>query len=64
MADYKQGDKVEYRPIGGQSDNVTHTTGVITKVEKADDGTNRYHIRNDNTGKETAYQDMNIVGKA
>jgi len=64
MSGYKKGDKVEYRPIGGESDNVSHSTGVITDVNDAEDGTARYTIKNDNTGKETNYQEMNIVGKA
>ncbi|TCD70211.1 hypothetical protein EIP91_004391 [Steccherinum ochraceum] len=64
MADYKKGEKVEYRPVGGGNDNVSTTTGIITNVEKGDDGEARYTIQNDNTGKETTYQAMNIVGKA
>ncbi|KIP11189.1 hypothetical protein PHLGIDRAFT_18092 [Phlebiopsis gigantea 11061_1 CR5-6] len=64
MPSYSQGDKVEYRPIGGNSDNVSHSTGVIEKVHDAEDGTSRYTIKNDNTGKTTEYQEKNIVGKA
>ncbi|KZP23781.1 hypothetical protein FIBSPDRAFT_1042634 [Athelia psychrophila] len=61
MAGYKKGAKVEYRPIGGESDNVSHSTGEITSVEgRGEDA--RYTIKNDNTGKETTYQAMNIVG--
>ncbi|CCM04994.1 uncharacterized protein FIBRA_07192 [Fibroporia radiculosa] len=60
---YKQGDKVEYRPIGGDADNVAHSTGTIEKVTEAEDGTQRYTIKNDNTGKATNYQEMNIVKK-
>ncbi|OCH95425.1 hypothetical protein OBBRIDRAFT_788314 [Obba rivulosa] len=63
MAAYQQGDKVEYRPIGGESDNVSHSTGTIEKVFEADDGTTRYTIKNDSTGKSTTYQEMNIVRK-
>ncbi|KAH8100003.1 hypothetical protein BXZ70DRAFT_1008519 [Cristinia sonorae] len=64
MADYQTGEKVEYRPIGGEHDNVAHSTGVITKIDKDEEsGDNRYTIKNDNTGKETTYQAMNIVGK-
>ncbi|EKM58186.1 uncharacterized protein PHACADRAFT_207020 [Phanerochaete carnosa HHB-10118-sp] len=64
MAQYVQGDKVEYRPIGGSSDNVAHSTGIIEKIWQAEDGTTRYTIKNENTGKTTDYQEMNIVGKA
>ncbi|KAI0322147.1 hypothetical protein OF83DRAFT_1167809 [Amylostereum chailletii] len=62
MPSYKKGDQVEYRPVGGASDNVSHSTGKITNV-LVEDGVERYTIRNDNTGKETTYQEMNIVGK-
>jgi len=61
---YKKGDKIEYRPIGGEGDNVSHSTGVIEDITQAEDGSTRYAIRNDNTGKTTTYQEMNIVGKA
>ncbi|KZV90115.1 hypothetical protein EXIGLDRAFT_647535 [Exidia glandulosa HHB12029] len=60
---YKVGDSVEYRPIGGASDNVAHSTGEITSVEGSGEDA-RYTIRNGNTGKETTYQAMNIVGKS
>ncbi|KZT07670.1 uncharacterized protein LAESUDRAFT_758249 [Laetiporus sulphureus 93-53] len=60
---YQQGDKVKYRPIGGDSDNVSHSTGTIEEVVEADDGSVRYAIKNDNTGKTTDYQEMNIVSK-
>ncbi|KAI0783703.1 hypothetical protein C8Q75DRAFT_810502 [Abortiporus biennis] len=56
MVNYKQGDHVEYRPIGGTAENVSHSTGEITKTFDAEDGTTRYTIKNDNTGKETNYQ--------
>ncbi|KAI0049784.1 hypothetical protein FA95DRAFT_1556488 [Auriscalpium vulgare] len=59
---YKQGDKVEYKPIGGAADNVSHSTGQIVDVVN-DESENRYVIKNDNTGKETTYQEKNIVKK-
>ncbi|RDX57562.1 hypothetical protein OH76DRAFT_1395394 [Lentinus brumalis] len=62
-ASYEKGDKVEYRPIGGAEENVAHSSGVIEKVIEAEDGTVRYAIKNDKTGKTTNYQEMNIVGK-
>lgn len=49
------GDKVEYRPVGGASDNVSHSTGEIINIDNNSDET-RYVIRNDNTGKETTYK--------
>ncbi|KAI0635692.1 hypothetical protein C8Q77DRAFT_1099041 [Trametes polyzona] len=60
---YEKGDKVEYRPIGGSEENVAHSTGVIEDIFEAEDGSVRYAIRNDNTGKTTNYQEMNIVQK-
>ncbi|KAI0768087.1 hypothetical protein BD413DRAFT_441604, partial [Trametes elegans] len=52
----QKGDKVEYRPIGGAEENVAHSTGVIEDVLEAEDGSARYAIKNDNTGKTTNYQ--------
>ncbi|KZT73135.1 hypothetical protein DAEQUDRAFT_722256 [Daedalea quercina L-15889] len=63
MAGYKEGDKVEYRPIGGAEENVAHSTGTVESVTQAEDGSARYAIKNDNTGKSTSYQEMNIVKK-
>ncbi|KAI6006534.1 hypothetical protein F5J12DRAFT_692060, partial [Pisolithus orientalis] len=50
-----QGDHVEYRPVGGAEDTVSHSTGVVEAVEGTGDQT-RYVIKNDNTGKSTSYQ--------
>ncbi|KAI0787909.1 hypothetical protein C8Q74DRAFT_1366713 [Fomes fomentarius] len=63
MVGYQKGDKVEYRPIGGSEENVAHSTGVIQDVVEADDGSSRYSIKNDKTGKTTQYQEMNLVKK-
>ncbi|EPQ54239.1 hypothetical protein GLOTRDRAFT_18905, partial [Gloeophyllum trabeum ATCC 11539] len=30
------GDKVEYRPVGGAEDNVSHSTGEIVDIVEAD----------------------------
>ncbi|KIM68435.1 hypothetical protein SCLCIDRAFT_1209249 [Scleroderma citrinum Foug A] len=62
MTEYKQGNHVEYRPVGGASENVSHTTGVIEEVQEHGDD-KRYAIKNDNTGKTTSYQGKNIVQK-
>lgn len=32
MTHYKQGDHVEYRPVGGAEDTVSHSTGVVEAV--------------------------------
>jgi len=60
---YKEGDQVTYHPIGGASDNVASSTGQITSVFE-EEGETKYTIRNDNTGKQTTYKGMNIVGHA
>ncbi|BFZ61530.1 hypothetical protein YB2330_002596 [Saitoella coloradoensis] len=46
--------------IGGESDNVSHSTGVIEEIKEDEDGVTKYTIKNDNTGKSTTYQEMNI----
>ncbi|KIK62765.1 hypothetical protein GYMLUDRAFT_242409 [Collybiopsis luxurians FD-317 M1] len=71
---YETGDHVQYQPVGGGNVSTT-TQGEITEVvtskqpagdagvrvnASADDP--RYVIRNDNTGKETAYKEQNIEG--
>ncbi|KAI1797340.1 hypothetical protein LXA43DRAFT_1089215 [Ganoderma leucocontextum] len=62
-ASYNKGDKVEYRAVGGAGENVSHTHGVIENVFQTEDGQTRYTIKNDNTGKSTNYQEMNLVKK-
>ncbi|KIJ67087.1 hypothetical protein HYDPIDRAFT_109094 [Hydnomerulius pinastri MD-312] len=63
MSEYKKGDKVEYRPIGGNTDNVARSVGEVVEVQGSGADA-KYTIRNDNTGKNTTYQEKNIVGKA
>ncbi|THU96910.1 hypothetical protein K435DRAFT_663544 [Dendrothele bispora CBS 962.96] len=72
---FQVGDRVEYQAIGGGNveNSTTHgeITGIVESKEEAqkagvqanaskDDP--RYVIRNDNTGKETAYKPENITG--
>lgn len=79
MAKYNVGDRVEYHAIGGATggNERSTTTGeiveVITETQpagstgvtvKASEEEVRYVIRNDNTGKETAYKETNIIGRA
>ncbi|KAF5345307.1 hypothetical protein D9758_008459 [Tetrapyrgos nigripes] len=72
---FNVGDRVEYQGIGGGNVENSTTHGEITgfvqsKQEAQDAGVTanaakddpRYVIRNDNTGKETAYKPMNIKG--
>jgi len=73
---YNVGDHVEYQAIGGGNVENSTTTGKIVDIleETQHAGTTgvnvqaseeepRYLIKNDNTGKETAYKISNIVGK-
>ncbi|KAF9648946.1 hypothetical protein BDM02DRAFT_3186695 [Thelephora ganbajun] len=62
-AQYKTGDFVEYRPIGGASDDVSYTKGEIKDIFEAEDGSIRCTIRNENTSKVTNHQEPNIIGK-
>lgn len=32
----QKGDEVEYKPIGGASDNVSHSTGTVTNIVEED----------------------------
>ncbi|KAH7338169.1 hypothetical protein B0J17DRAFT_717822 [Rhizoctonia solani] len=74
MAQYQVGQKVKYTAIGGGNVENSTTTGeileVITNPEpagesgvtvKASEEEPRYLIKNDNTGKNTAYKAENIV---
>ncbi|EKM78071.1 hypothetical protein AGABI1DRAFT_114897 [Agaricus bisporus var. burnettii JB137-S8] len=78
MVAYKAGDRVKYHAVGGRSSgtDTSTTTGEIVDVltepqpagetgvtAKASEDEPRYLIRNDNTGKETAYKGTNILGK-
>ncbi|KIJ38905.1 hypothetical protein M422DRAFT_144618, partial [Sphaerobolus stellatus SS14] len=73
------GDHVKYHAVGGASEGTatSTTTGqivnVITETQpagesgntvKASESSPRYLIRNDHTGKETAYKADNILGSA
>ncbi|KAG8706978.1 hypothetical protein FRC11_007787 [Ceratobasidium sp. 423] len=74
MAQYRVGQKVRYTAIGGGNVENSETTGeiveVITNPEpagtsgvtvKASEEEPRYMIKNDNTGKSTAYKADNII---
>ncbi|KAJ3725714.1 hypothetical protein EV361DRAFT_946639 [Lentinula raphanica] len=73
---YNVGDRVEYQGIGGGNvgNSTTHgeITDIITEKQPAGSSGNtvnaseqdpRFVIRNDNTGKETAYKSENIKGQ-
>lgn len=75
---YEVGDRVEYYGIGGgtggneQSTTVGEICDILTErapagdtgvTVRASDENPRYVIKNDNTGKETAYKADNIIRK-
>ncbi|KAJ7116642.1 hypothetical protein B0H16DRAFT_1666598 [Mycena metata] len=70
---YKKGETVRYKPIGGPDSNTPETVGTITDVltepgRQADRNVNaseedpRYEIENANTGKMTTIYEKNILG--
>ncbi|KAK7468270.1 hypothetical protein VKT23_002780 [Stygiomarasmius scandens] len=72
---FSVGDRVEYQGIGGGNVENSTTHGQITNIVEskqeaqearvqanASKDDPRYVIRNDNTGKETAYKPQNIKG--
>ncbi|KAF6749875.1 hypothetical protein DFP72DRAFT_1072787 [Ephemerocybe angulata] len=72
---YKKGDTVSYKPVGGPDSNTSETTGTITDVltepgrqadrnVQASEDDPRYEIENSNTGKMTTIYEKNILGKA
>jgi len=73
VAQYKTGDRVKYRAAGAATSFTTgEVVDVLTETQpagatgvsvKASEEEPRYLIRNDNTGKETAYKTENIIEK-
>ncbi|KAJ3750720.1 hypothetical protein DFH05DRAFT_109877 [Lentinula detonsa] len=72
---YETGDHVQYQAVGGGRGTTSTTTGEIEEVitqkqpagetgvrVNASSDDPRYVIRNDNTGKATAYKEKNIEG--
>ncbi|TFK37370.1 hypothetical protein BDQ12DRAFT_724212 [Crucibulum laeve] len=78
-SNFEEGDHVQYQAVGGRSEATKNstTTGEIVDVltepqpagdtgvtVKASEKEPRYVIKNDNTGKETAYKGNVIIGEA
>lgn len=74
QAKFKEGQQVEYKPVGGRDSNTSSSTGTIERVitedspagstgvtVKADPEHPRYEIRNSNTGKTSAVKEENIL---
>ncbi|KAI1106867.1 hypothetical protein F4804DRAFT_329831 [Jackrogersella minutella] len=75
MAQYRTGQSVRYKPVGGPNSNTSESTGKITDVltkpgmqadrnVQASADEPRYEIQNDNTGKLTTVYEKNILGSA
>ncbi|KAI0386195.1 hypothetical protein F5Y04DRAFT_289906 [Hypomontagnella monticulosa] len=75
MPQYKNGQSVRYKPVGGPDSNTSESTGKITGVltepgvqadrnVQASPDDPRYEIQNDNTGKRTTVYEKNILGSA
>ncbi|KAI0901915.1 hypothetical protein F4806DRAFT_18752 [Annulohypoxylon nitens] len=75
MVQYKTGQTVRYKPVGGPGSNTSESTGRITDVltkpgvqadrnVQASADEPRYEIQNDNTGKRTTVYEKNILGSA
>ncbi|KAI9830584.1 MAG: hypothetical protein M1826_004610 [Phylliscum demangeonii] len=73
MPQYKVGQKVRYKPIGGPDSNTSESTGTIKNVitepgnmtdrnVDASEESPRYEIENTNTGKSSAIKEENILG--
>ncbi|EAU86531.1 hypothetical protein CC1G_10253 [Coprinopsis cinerea okayama7 len=71
---FKKGQTVRYKPIGGPHSNTPESVGVIRDVltspgREADRNVNasaedpRYEIENSNTGKLSAIYESNILGR-
>ncbi|RYP03095.1 hypothetical protein DL764_005378 [Monosporascus ibericus] len=73
MAQYKDSQRVRYRPIGNRSSNTSESTGVINGIltepdmqasrhVDASNNTPRYEIENSNTGNRSSVYEDNILG--
>ncbi|KAJ3526183.1 hypothetical protein NMY22_g10272 [Coprinellus aureogranulatus] len=72
---FKVGETVRYKPVGGRDSNTSESTGIIRDCitepgRQADRNVNanednpRYEIENSNTGKLTSVYESNILEKA
>ncbi|KAK3944447.1 hypothetical protein QBC46DRAFT_374342 [Diplogelasinospora grovesii] len=73
MPEYKPGQTVRYKPVGGPDSNTSESTGVIKGVltepgqqagrnVQASEESPRYEIENSNTGKTSTIYEANILG--
>jgi len=75
MPQYKEGQTVRYKPVGGPDSNTSESIGVVKQVitepgnqanrnVQASEEEPRYEIENKNTGKLTSIYEKNILGEA
>ncbi|KAK0651122.1 hypothetical protein B0T16DRAFT_367174 [Cercophora newfieldiana] len=73
MTQFRTGDTVRYKPVGGPNSNTSESVGMIKDVltepgQQAGRNVNasidspRYEIENLNTGKTTTIYERNIIG--
>ncbi|CAI7646827.1 unnamed protein product [Penicillium bialowiezense] len=68
MHRFKEGDKVNYRPVGGANSKTNKSIGVIRETmtgrSSTSDNEPRYKIENMNTHKSSSIKEGNIEGPA
>ncbi|KAJ5130533.1 uncharacterized protein N7515_006572 [Penicillium bovifimosum] len=69
MPQYKEGDKVNYKPVGGPNSRTSSSVGVIRETmagggRSASDDEQRYKIENLHTHKSSNIKESNIEGPA
>ncbi|KAJ5105824.1 hypothetical protein NUU61_003171 [Penicillium alfredii] len=75
MPNYRKGERVNYRPVGGPQSNTSESIGVIREVAtkstqltgrnvEASADEPRYEIENEHTHKRSAIKESNILGPA
>ncbi|KAM5450640.1 hypothetical protein MaudCBS49596_004171 [Microsporum audouinii] len=73
MPQYRQGQNVRYKPVGGPDSNTSESIGCIMSVltepgtqagrnVDASKSNPRYEMENQNTGKSTTIYEANILG--
>ncbi|KAJ5467738.1 hypothetical protein N7475_005490 [Penicillium sp. IBT 31633x] len=67
MPQYKEGDKVSYKPVGGPNSRTSSSVGVVRETmsgRSASDNETRYKIENMHTHKSSNIKESNIEGPA
>ncbi|KAJ5774033.1 hypothetical protein N7457_008929 [Penicillium paradoxum] len=67
MPHYKEGDKVNYKPVGGPTSKTNTSVGVVRDTlpgRSAADNEPRYKIENMHTHKSSNIKESNIEGPA